>query len=337
MKKYFCIVLPLVAALLLYSCGVPTEDQALPDMYIYNGASADWVTYDEKYIYSNIQSPTQIVDIQTGKSCDFIRDPFFNIDENFNPVKYAFSDISNIYYLYDIDNGIEIIKRSNKTMEEKTIYKKIFYSQPKEIFLGAFKTSGANAGDIIGKDIVNRFAVFENVLFVFFNDSILTVDLYTHKEKTFKTALLNGNYSYYNGILYFIDTNYNIYAYDIQSGELQKIPNYKAQLLMIMPTGIYFSDANDFGRMHKINFSFEDETVITQNAVCAMDYSGEYIYYLSDNSSDIYKIKSDGTEYLRVCSLQNVFDIICLKHAENTILLIYSDDTGKSTIKKVTI
>lgn len=320
---------------LLSSCG--TEDYYTENNsdFIYNGLPSDWITSDANYIYSRTETPAQMIDLKTKEKYDFVRDPFFEEDEQAPPVIYVFSDENNVYYLLSDDRSeYQIIRRDNKTLSEEVIYEKVVFREQRNLLFGAVELPPPDTGIYDISNIPNRFAVFENTLFLFQNDSIKAVNLKTKKEFiVWEDGLYNGNYSYYKGNLYFISFAYDIYVYHIQSGELKQLNGHKAQSILVTPKGLYFSAANDKGRLHWIDFDYKNEKVYTEIAVNAMDFSGNHLYYLSEGDSTLYRMNFDGSENQKVYDLPSAFDILCLRE-QHTNLLLYTDTSGDFAVQE---
>lgn len=322
-----------LAFFLFSSCGAENDYAEKNSDFIYNGLSSDWITSDGNYIYSRTETPVQMIDLQTKKKYDFVRDPFFEEDEQAPPIIYLFSDEKSVYYLLSDDQSeYQIIRRDSETLSEKVIYEKVIFREQRNLFLGAVEIPSPDMGTYGLSDIPNRFAVFENTLFLFQNDSIKAVNLKTKKKFiVLEDGIYNGNYSYYNGNLYFISFAYDIYIYHIQSGELKRLNGYKAQSLLVTPNGIYFADANDEGRLHFIDFSGQNEKMFPNKAVTSMDFSGRYLYFLSEGDDWIYSMNMDNEEIEKVYDLPGAFDVYCLKN-NNMNIVLYTDSDGKFAV-----
>lgn len=332
-KRRICsIICLLVILFLLASCSF-SSDIPFPVEFLYNGLSTDWMTVGGNRIYSRLQNPAQMIDLETDKSYDLIRDPFFEENEQAAPVTYIFSDMEYFYYLLgDYRTSYKVFRQNHDTLAEEIIYENVFYRDPQDIILGAVETPLPDRSDFYRSNIPNRFAVFENMLFLFYNDMIQAVDLNTQKETTIlEEGLYNGNYSYYQGKLYLVTSRYDIYAYQIQSKELQKLNGYKAQTILVTPKGLYFSAANDEGRLHWLDFDYQNEKVYTEGTVNAMDFSGNHLYYLSEGDSGLYRMDLDGNENQKIYDLPGVFDILCLRE-QNTNFLLYTDTSGNFAV-----
>lgn len=314
---------------LLSSCGVEDYYTENNSDFIYNGLPSDWITSDTNYIYSRIETPAQMIDLKTKEKYDFIRDPFFEEDKQASPVIYVFFDENNVYYLLSDDRSeYKIIRRDNKTLSEEVIYEKVVFREQRNLLFGAVELPPPDTGIYDISNIPNRFAVFENILFLFQNDSIKAVNLKTKKEFIVcKDGLYNGNYSYYKGNLYFISFAYDIYVYHIQSGELKQLNGHKAQSLLVTPNGIFVSAADDEGRLHFIDFSGQNEKAFLNKTVSSMDFSGRYLYFLSEGDDGIYRMNMNNEEIEKVHDLPGAFDIYCLKGINMNIVL-YTDSDG---------
>lgn len=324
-----------VTILLFSSCSFVSDyEQVNPD-FIYNGLSTDWMTFGGDRLYSRVQNPAQMIDLQTDKSYDLVRDPFFEENEQSASIIYIFSDVNNFYYLLgDGRSSYKIIQQNHETLNERIIYKKNFYREQKNVFLGALKTPSPDASNFYRSNIPNRFAVFENTLFLFLNDSIQAINLKTRKETVIlEESIYNGNYSYYKGELYFVSSSYDIYVYNIHSGELMQLEKYKAQFILVTPKGIFFSSASDKGRLHWIDFNYQNEKIYTDKSVNAMDFNREHLYYLSEEDSGLYRMNLDGSENQKISDITGAFDIFCARD-QHTNILLYTDESGNFAVHK---
>lgn len=335
-KKIFCFVAYLLIILFVFtSCSFSSDISSSAD-FLYNGLSTDWMTVGGNRIYSRVQNPAQMIDLKTDKSYDLIRDPFFKENEQADPVTYIFSDKEYFYYLLgDYRTRYQIVRQNHVTLTEEIIYEKVFYLDRQDIILGAVKTPLPDTSNFYRSNIPNRFAVFENMLFLFLNDVIQAVDLKTQKETTIlEEGLYNGNYSYYQGKMYLVTSSYDIYVYQIQSKKLQKLNGYKAQTLLVTPEGIFFSAVNDKGRLHWLDFDYQNEKVYTERTVNAMDFSGNHLYYLSEGDTGLYRMDLDGSENKKIYDLPGVFDILCLRE-QHTNLLLYTDTSRNFEVQEL--
>lgn len=334
MKKYlFFALLTFIVLLFFVSCeNVENNSNA----YVYNGAMTDWITFGDNYIYSRIEDNALMTNIATGKSYELVRDPFFEESNETQRIKYIFSDEIFVYYLLSNGNSqYEIIRQHHKTLERKRIFKKEFYKEQRDILLGLTSTIQPNRSDYLNSNIPNRFAVFENHLFIFDNTHILEVNLATMKEKTIlEKSIYNGNYSYYNGILYFVSNSYDIYAYHIQTGELKKVPSLKAQLILVTPQGIYFSSANNKGKLYQIDFDFLNLNLCIDSTVSAMSFNNICLYYLLEGDDSVYSLNFQDNSIEEEYVLEGVFDMIYLKE-KKLLVLLYTDSTGNFSLKYI--
>lgn len=334
-RRFYSIVCLLIILFSFASCSF-SSNISFPVGFLYNGLCTDWMTTGGNRIYSRVQNPAQMIDLETDKSYDLIRDPFFEENEQAALVTYIFSDMEYFYYLLgDYRSSYQIVRQNHDTLAEEIIYEKVFYRDQQDIILGAVETPLPDTSDFYRSNIPNRFAVFENTLFLFPNGVIQAVDLNTQEETTIlEESLYNGNYSYYQGKLYLVTSSYDIYTYQIQSKKLQKLNGYKAQTILVTPEGFYFSAANDEGRLHWLDFDYQNEKVYTEGAVNAMDFSGNHLYYLSEGDSGLYCMDLDGSENQKIYDLPGIFDILCLREQHKNLLL-YTDTSGNFAVQEL--
>lgn len=336
-KRFYSIVCLLIILLSSVSCN-SSSNISFPVDFLYNGLSTDWMTTGGNRIYSRVQNPAHMIDLETDKRYDLIRDPFFEWDEQAALVTYIFSDMEYFYYLLgDYRTSYQIVRQNHDTLVEEIIYEKMFYRDQQDIVLGAIEMPRPNTDNSYYSHVPTRFAVFENTLFLFLNDVIQAIDLNTQEETAvLEESLYNGNYSYYQGKLYLVTSNYDIYIYQIRSKKLQKLSGYKAQAILVTPAGLYFSAANDEGRLHWLDFDYQSEKVYTEKAVSAMDFSGNHLYYLSEGDPSLYCMNLDGSESQKIYDLPGVFDILCLREQHKNLLL-YTDTSGDFAVQEVDI
>lgn len=334
MKKFICFVLLTITILFSFASCDNVENNI--ENYIYNGSMTDWVTFGDNYIYSRIEGKASMTNITTGKSYELVRDPFFKESNEAQIIKYIFSDEKFVYYLLcDSNSRYEIIRQDHKTLEKSSIFKKVIYKEQREILFGIANTMRPKRSDYLNDNIPNRFAVFENCLFLFENTQITEVNLTTKKEKTIlKQNIYNGNYSYYNGILYFISDSYDIYAYQIQTGTLKKAKSLKCQNLLVTPYRIYFSSASDKGRLYQMDFNFSNQKLCVAAAVVAMDYNNDRLFYLLEGDDSVYSFNFYNYSIKKEYSLDGVFDMIYLKE-KKILALLYNNSKGEFGLKYI--
>lgn len=326
MKKFIACFLLLSILFMLVSC---SESPNTEDMdFIYNGISSSNITSGGGKIYSLVQTPAMMVDVDSGESYDIIRNPFAIENERMPGVSYLFSDEDNLYFLLSENKGYQIIRRNHVSLDEKLIYQEILREQQREILFGMTKTPQPD--NRLSYDLLNpsRFAVFDDVLFLFHTERIDTVDLKTGKVKTLcHENLFSNSYGYYRGVLYFITSSYDLFAYSIQNDSLQKIKNYKAKFLLVTPEGLYFSSMSDHGRLYFIDFDFSKEQKISDDEVISMDFCGEWIYYVTGDGKALFRISFDGKSRERVLDLPGIYDLHCIRD-QSLIRLVYVDEKG---------
>ena len=332
MKKFICTVFSMVIVMLCSSCMNNTNQFEECD-FIFNGISTYWITSNEDYIFTSFSNNVQMTDKKTGRTLDFIRDPFFEYDESFTPIEYIFTDEQNVYYLMSDDNSsYKIVCRKNDTLRETVLYEKILYKEKRDIFLGAAQTVQSDMNDIFNSRIPQRFCVIGNSLFLFSQENIIEVNL-TNKEEIIISdrSLYNDNYGYYKGMLYFINSAYDICIYDIAKKEMSKLDDYKAQTLLVTLNGIYFSNAADGGRLHYIDFTLRWHKKITDKAVMMMDFDDKYIYYITEEDETVYCMDLYGGNFKKIMTKRGLFNIYCDKK-ENKIYLLYTEEDGTFAI-----
>lgn len=329
-KRRLCSTIYLLIILILFSSCSFSSDTSSQTEFIYNGLPTWWITASGNWIYSR----AQMIDIKTDKSYDIVRDPFFNENDQVSSVGPIFADENYLYYSLKSSRAkYQIIRQNHDTLSEEIIYEKVSFLERQDVILGAFKTPWPDISDFFRSDIPNRFAVFENTLFLFQQNAIVAIDLKTKKETTIiEEGNYNGNFGYYQGKMYFVSSSYDIYAYQIQTKKLQKINGYKARSLLVTPAGIYFSAVNDKEQLHRIDFDYQNEKVYKDKTIYAMDFSGDNLYYLIEDGSALYRMNFDGSDNQKVLDLSNAFDLFCVRD-HHKIILLCDDASGKFSVK----
>lgn len=319
------------------ACSFKGNEANATSPYIYNGLPREWITCQGSYLYDRTKNPTKMLNLKTNHEYDFIRDPFFEYNQDANPVIYIFTGQKYLYYLISNEAGsFEIIRRDYQTFEEKNIYKKAYYKRQSEIFLGATHSIQPNTDAYLNAPIPHRFCVFDENLFLFYDNQIDKVDLRTKKQITIcSDGIYNDNYSYYKGILYFISDDYSLYAYRNIRNDLEKVDGIKAQNLLVTPNGIFYSNANDKGKLYFVDTNYEGKAKLSDITVLAMDFYAEQLYYISESDDHIYTINFNGTNQAVLCDVPGAFSIYHLESSEE-LCIAHTNSEGDFIIQKHT-
>ncbi|HZK21937.1 MAG TPA: DUF5050 domain-containing protein [Oscillospiraceae bacterium] len=335
-SKAFVRIVSCIVLIFLFASFSSSPKKALASSsYLCNGLPLDWITYGEDFIYDKTKNPVKMLNVSTNKEYDFIRDPFFKYNENFDPVGYVFAGQNCLYYLIREDfSSFEIIRRDYQTFAEKSVFKKTYHKMRTEIFLGAANSIQPDFESLYNTPTPFRFCVFDENLFLFYANQIEKINLKTKKQTVLcKKGLYNGNYSYYDGKIYFISSDYSLYSYQILKDKLEKVEGVKAQNLLITPEKIFYSNANDNGKLYSFDFDYKNKVKLSDISVSEMDFFDNHLYFLSEGKEDIYSISLDGKNSTVLLSVPKAFSISCIKDT-GELFILYTNSDGNFDIYK---
>ena len=329
MKKYIKVVtLILVLVFFLSSCINNPPQQEQSD-FLYNALPTEFISSKGNYLYYRDENIFKMKCLGNENVYDFIRDPLFNAEEEKALVNCVFAGDKYLYYVMRNGYGCyQVIQRHYKTFEEKVLYEKTFYNEDKEIFLGAVKTKNPGLGELMLSKFPSSICVINNSLILFNTQSIEKINLDTKEHKIiFNEAISNIDYGYYKGVLYFIDMSYSLYQYDLKNESLKKFDNVKALNLLVTPDAIYYSNANDKGKLYGADYNFTDCKKILDKRVLSMDYDKENLYFLPLGEENIYLMNGQSNECSQILSLSKAFSIYKSK-SDNMLYVSFEDNNG---------
>lgn len=253
----------------------------------------------------------------------FICDPFYT-EEKDGTVRSVFSDGESFYALLSGEGAYEILSQNPKTLKTKTVYQKTLYNNGKEIFFGEAKTGGVSRESFFSESLPRFFAIFENKLFLATTEKLSVVDLRTGKETTLSdTFVTNSNLSYRDGVVYYIDSFYDIYAYTISSGTLQKAENVKATTVLAAEEGLYYCTVD--GRLFMCNADFSNAKCVAEINAVSMDFYNYAIFYIDPMQQKVCKLDENGmkTEFW---DERGCLGVTVMRDAEKIMVSHISDD-----------
>lgn len=257
----------------------------------------------------------------------FICDPFYT-EEKDGTVSSVFSDGESFYALLSGEGSYEILSQNPKTLKTKTVYKKTLYNNSKEIFFGAAKTGGTSRESFFSESLPRFFAIFENRLFTATAENLSVINLKSGKETILcDTFVTNSSLSYRDGVVYYIDSFYDIYAYTISSGALQKAENVKATTVLATEKGLYYCTVD--GKLFMCNADFSNTECIAEINAISMDFYGEDIYFAEPFKQKAYKLGSDGA-VTEVSETRGCTGVFVIKESGVLIVSYLNGDGEKS-------
>lgn len=274
------------------------------------------------------QNGCVIINSEDESEHDFICDPFYN-EETDGRIEGVFSDGEMLYALVCYDNAFEIISHSPKTHKVTSVYKKTVYRQEREILFGAAKIGGASAESFFSSSFPRFFAIFENKLFIATTEALSVIDLKTKSVKVVsETFVTSSNLSYKNGVVYFIDSYYDIYAYTISTEVLKKAENVKAVTLLATPEAVYYCTVS--GKLYKCNDDLSSSEYLTDINAMAMDYYEDSIFFINPQTQKVYRLDKNRniTEFLDIKGCTG----ICVMNECGRVAVTYLTPNGEKCV-----
>lgn len=281
-KKFIIISMCLIIGIVAFGfISTPTFN----DDYIYNGNSNMFVFDDEKYTY--IVADEMIINKSTKEKFNFNID-VFNSDKQ-RPI---YSDGINIFYITEDDTGYSL-NYYDRSFNSHILLNSKHKSKLSNEYIESFFSKDAYlemAED--HKTHPNQFVVLGRNVYICCNGGIFRYNLITKsKTKIVDLEIGNYNFSYSNGKLYFTDSLYNVYSYNINSKELNDL-TLSAFEIRVNNNGILFADLNNNMALSFYNFETKKVCELVSKEISAWDLDDEYAYYI-DNGI-YYKIDLKG-------------------------------------------
>lgn len=331
-KKLFLACIGFVCIFLCTSCGAGKGEGSGTSRFLYNGQPADsGLLSGGGYLYDCTKNFPRMCCLEDSAEYDFIRNPFFEENQDVSPIKYIFPGEDFLYYMEDANGGsFRIVQRDYETFSEKTVYSKVYRKNQRELFLGAAKSIPYFSHDFLNSPQPGRFCVFEDVLFLLYNDRVERIDINKKTSVICKKGIDSGNYAYNQGKLFFIGTDYSLYSYHIATDRLETFDGIKASCLLVTPQGIFYANANDGARLYFMDFDSGERRMLADVAVTSMDFSGEQLYYLSvrDDSGFVYSMNFDGSDAQILLDLPESFSLLCVREKQ-VLYVLYMDSEGE--------
>lgn len=331
MKRTVSVIV-LVALLFSFSaCG--SEVISSKENFIFNGCPLSFssVCCDELLVGLGSENAT-VFNTETNEKYDFIRDPFYNSKKD-GTAQCVFTDGSNIYYLLDKHNEYKVIAQNPITHKESVIYKKRLYKMQKDILLGAVKTSASTADIIMTSNSPSAFVVVGDCLVLFTGDRVTSVNLKTGREN----VILNeghylSNISCRGTKVYMISNTLNLLCYDTLSGEIAKLPDVKARLLLIAPDGVYYVTVSR--ELYRVGFDFSNPEKISETNGVVLEYCKGFI--IASRSGDSIEIINTESGEKQIKSAPNINDGIVYSEKSDVLFRRIMSD-GKCDFERLDV
>ena len=136
-------------------------------------------------------------------------------------IRDVFIQGENCYYLEQIENeeGIRIYEVNMKNLEKKIIYSSI--NENNNDFFGINEIFKKEV--TLSKQMIARFFVFNDYIYYEDGNSLVEINRKNNKLKIIIDDLRASASIVFKGkFIYYIDTNYNLSTYNIQSKQIQK-------------------------------------------------------------------------------------------------------------------
>lgn len=354
MRKSSLIIIIMLFSTLCFGC----EDSRnnIHEDFIYNSTISKTFVDSDNYIYGNItnnkENPITIIqDKVTGKIDNFIRDPFFN----HKTVPSYVKDIqincgeNKGYYLdnskEELNKGFSIMEFDLNSLDSKEIYRQNFIFR-KELFLGLSKTSEVKVykendfsenkkSNIVDYMKQPKYFVCKDMLYLLKNNGLYRMNLKNKKEEILineediKTICCDGINIYY------INKNYEIYKYCIDTKTKNKLTNEKSSYLIASKDKLVYTNLKDKNHIYIMNKNGSENIKICGNSGKNLNFDDEFIYYSNDDDNEtLYRVKYDGSCNTKMTSVPAYF-IFTFKDYNK--VYIWSTDEKTSNIKAFSV
>lgn len=297
-KKISIGILLCVLITILISTSI-INSKSFDNNFIYNGYSEEFVFDDNNYIFTKDISP-KIINKSNSNVYNFNLDVFSN--EQITPM---YSDGENTFFLSLNSNN--------------SSYKIGYYDSKFNVH---YLIGSANDYDNIGNNLFDKmfskndylsmtedhfntptqFVVVDKNIYLYCPGGVFKYNILTKiKTPIFKDKTCETSFSYSNGYIYFQDSTYKLYAYNISANKLECLDSITPYNFCVNKNGILFSDLNNQMKLSFYDFKTAAISVINNKETQAFDidenniffyYNGDY--YKSDLKGNNEKVLSQG-------------------------------------------
>lgn len=276
----FCL---LIAAVILAGCtgivsGTSQNADDNPEEIVYNGFSSQWIQDGKDYVSFYTAEKMALYEKKTGNVYDFRLNPFTETGS-----RQIVFPVGDGFWFMEIEGSDYVVKHYDKKFNEKQLYEiKHGYSLKNRI-------SGDTEGDTL--DFVSRmeaidhvpvqFIVVKKQLLYLSGSGIWKHDLQSGNEE----PLVRCNYaspylSYMGGELYYLDSDYILKSYNIDTGNITDYPDIITEQYVISGNGIVFNNLMDQRELYWFNFETEACQKLNIGASDAYDLEKDILYYV---------------------------------------------------------
>ncbi len=250
-------------------------------------------TENTDYIFSYIGNG-MIINKSTGKTTDFIRDPFYDIeiDEDKAPITAPiFTEGNNAYFLYDNGTSIIIKRRNLIDMSDEIIYQSI--NEERKYFLGLGHSYARTHSYVISGFFLN-----EKYIFFVTNSGIISLSRFTGVMEEIITEQSLTNITFDGKNIYYISSEYILNRYDTETAQTERVISDRVFDFIFVKNSLYYSSISDGKRLYVCNTDGSGGKRITDDPVKSLTTNGEYIYYIStdDLCGSVYRISIDNLD-----------------------------------------
>lgn len=297
--------------------------------FVYNGYSEEFVFDNTSYVFTKDINP-KIINKSNNKIYNFNLDVFSN--EQITPM---YSDGKNTFFL--------------SSNSENSSYKIGYYDSKFNVhYLIGNKNDYVNIGNNLFDKIFSKndyltmtedyfntptqFVVVGKNIYLYCPGGVFKYNISTHiKMPIFKEKTCETSFSYSNGYIYFQDSTYKLYAYNISTNKLECVDSITPYNFCVNKNGILFSDLNNQMKLSFYDFYTSNINIINNKETYAFDIDENNIFFYQNGK--YYKSDFTGNN---VTFINSGAYCSALKKGTNNLYISF-DSNESIKIEEITI
>lgn len=282
------------AALLCVPCILLTGCENKPEITaeaVYNRHGAYEITDNSGYIFQNDDNRLYMTDKLTDERIEIVRDPFAD-DTKTVLYNSMFADEKYFYRCEQIhslslnrlsERTEQIVRTDLDDLSETVIYRDKLLEDRSSAYLGLGEYIPASVSDECS---IRSFIVINDDILLEKDDGIYHCKACSDRyNKIIDEKIIAGEWTYFNGLIYYIDEMYRLHCHTITSGNDEIISDKRVSGLYIAGNNIYVRSLSDGGALVRLSIDGEFLDVIAEKSSnCFVVFEND-IYYSDDNNN----------------------------------------------------
>lgn len=323
--KKVCSGMLIIFITFCYS-GCGKQDITVNSDIIFNSCVDRTYSMYADILVDDSQKKAIVHDLNSQTEYALIRDPFYKEDDSFY-ISNIMVTKNKIYYMKSSGwSNHQIIETDIANFKQKTVYEKIDVIENRSCFLGLREPL-----DIKKKsnDYISFF-VIENNLFIFNRSQLSVKNLNTNKTELIFEDTIQG-LSYYNNIIYYIDKDNHVIAFDLKTKTKKVLSKNLAECILVTKQKIFYINLSDQGRLYQINYDGSNDNKFIDFKCSQINYDKNYIYFSNaEDNGTLYSVKYDKTSVKKLID-KPAFFIYSFENHKQLYYMTSGDDKKENS------